>query len=81
MQSLIDESVSAMFPIMVEQFHKFAQVITHCKTKEALVSIYSVRGALVVTIILFFFCFSFELELVQVKVVLYCICTVMQGFH
>ena len=26
LQSLIDESVSAMFPVMVEQFHKFAQV-------------------------------------------------------
>ena len=26
LQSLIDESVSAMFPVVVEQIHKFAQV-------------------------------------------------------
>ena len=29
LQSLIDESVSAMFPVVVEQIHKFAQV-SHC---------------------------------------------------
>lgn len=29
LQSLIDESVSAMLPVVVEQFHKMAQV-SHC---------------------------------------------------
>lgn len=32
LQSLIDESVSAMFPVVVEQIHKFAQVSSCCTT-------------------------------------------------
>lgn len=34
LQSLIDESVSAMFPVVVEQIHKFAQVSSFCKNSE-----------------------------------------------
>ena len=29
MQTLIDESVGALFAVVVEQFHKFAQVCLH----------------------------------------------------
>ena len=36
LQSLIDESVSAMFPVVVEQIHKFAQVSSFVKIPKSI---------------------------------------------